>query len=280
MKIITDSMSDIRPQEAKQHGLGLAPLHVIFGMYCYLDDVTISRESFYSRLEKGELPKTSQATPDCFDKLFSSALEEDEDVVCITGSSGVSGTFQSAMIARDLQSAPERVHVVDSLSGNVGEALLVWEAVRLRDSGMDTAAMVKTLRGLVPRIRLSAQVDSLKHLVLGGRIGSGAAKVGEFLHMKPLLSIVDGKVKQDGMARGHKKVHEWFVNRIRNVQPMDRQYPVYIASCNAPEAMERLKDALIDGEIDGADIREMGVGSVIGTHTGPGCLTAAWVEKL
>lgn len=279
MKIITDSMSDIRPREAKQHGLDLAPLHVIFGMYCYLDDVTISRETFYSRLENGELPKTSQATPDCFDKLFSKALEEGEEVVCITGSSAVSGTYQSAMIARDLQSAPERIHVVDSLSGNVGEALLVWEAVRLRDGGADTRTMVKTLRDLVPRIRLSGQVDSLKHLALGGRIGGGAAKVGEFLHMKPLLSIVEGRVQQEGMARGHKRVHEWFVNRIKHSQPIDRQYPVYLASCNAPEAMGRLKEALVGGGIDSASIHEMGVGSVIGTHTGPGCLTLAWVEK-
>ncbi|MDD3334291.1 MAG: DegV family protein [Eubacteriales bacterium] len=277
MKIITDSMSDIRADEAAKMGVTVVPLHVIFGMYSYLDDVTITREEFYERLEAGELPKTSQASPDSFDKAFRTVLKAGEEVLCITGSSKVSGTWQSASIARDLQSQPERVHLVDSLSGNVGEALLVQEAVRLRADGMDAAEVAKALEALIPRLRLSAQVESLKHLALGGRISGGAAKVGDLLYMKPLLSIVDGKVAQQGMARGHKKAYGWFLEQI--TQSIDPAYPVYLASCNAPAAMEKLRIALVAGGVPENAIREMGVGSVIGTHTGPGCLTLAWVEK-
>lgn len=279
MKIIIDSISDIEPQEAKALQIDLVPLHVLFGMYSYLDGVTISREEFYKRLESGELPKTSQAAPDSFDKLFRKALSAGDEVLCITGSSGVSGTHQSAVIARDQQEHPERVHLVDSLSGNVGEALLIYEAVRMRDKGMGAAEIAQALKRLIPRIRLSAQVESLKHLALGGRISGGTAKVGALLQMKPLLCIIDGKVSQQGMARGRKKVHQWFVNRIAREQPMDTAYPVFIASCNAPEAMASLKAALVEGGVRESVIHEMGVGTVIGTHTGPGCLTLAWIEK-
>lgn len=279
MKIIIDSMSDIQPHEAQAHQMDMAPLHVLFGTHSYLDGVTISREAFYKRLESGELPKTSQATPDSFDKLFRKALSEGEEVLCITGSSKVSGTHQSAMIARDQQENPERVHLVDSLSGNVGEALLIYEAVRMRDEGMGINETVEALKRLIPRIRLSAQVESLKHLALGGRISGGKARVGALLQMKPLLCIIDGKVEQQGMARGHRRVYQWFVNRIMKEQPIDTAYPVFLASCNAPEAMASLKAALAEGGVNASAIREMGVGTVIGTHTGPGCLTLAWVER-
>lgn len=275
--LITDSMSDITQAEAQELNLVVIPLQVLFGEESFLDGVDIHPAEFYARLRGvKQLPKTSQATPESFCKAFETALELGGDVVCITGSSKLSGTYQSAVIARDMQKEPQRIHLIDSLNASLSEALLVQHAVKLRNMGMGVQELVSELQELVGRIRLVGQVDDLKHLVMGGRLNATTARVGSALKLKPLLRLVKGKLEQDGIIRGKKRVQEWFVKQIRE-EARDPAFPVFLASSNAPEELMVLKEAMEEQGALGDAVGTVEIGSVIGTHTGPGLLAIAWV---
>ncbi|MEG2719256.1 MAG: DegV family protein [Clostridia bacterium] len=279
LQIVTDSLSDITQQEAAKLQLTVLPLSVIFDGKAYLDGVTVSREEFYERLESGKtLPTTSQVSPEAFSKAFEAALAAGDEVLCLTGSGEISGTIQSALIARDMQKSPERVHVLDTVNATIGEALLVREAVRLRAQGLGTQELIDNMEALIPRVRLIGQVENLKHLVRGGRLNATSARLGMLVQLKPTLRLKNGKISQDGMKRGHKRVLEWFCEQLTEL-PFDAYYPVYIAAGHSPEARQALRTALMERGVHVQSIREMDVGCVIGTHTGAGCLAMAWVEK-
>ncbi len=279
IRIITDSLSDITQQEAKTLHITVLPLYVIFDQDCYLDGVTISQETFYRRLnEEGTLPTTSQVTPESFLDAFGEAIVAGDEVLYIGGSSQLSGTYQSAVIARDMHPQRERIHVIDTLNATIGQKIAVMEAVRLRDQGVEIEHVRMAVQSLLPRIRMVGVVDDLHHLVRGGRLGMVGAQVGSVLHLKPTLRLKDGKLQQEGMKRGRKSVLAWFCEQL-DEQPLDQSYPVHIAASDAPERIEVLSNALQAHGIAKTHLQESSVGAVIGTHTGSGCFAMAWVEK-
>ena len=136
IRLIVDSISDITQKEAAALQIEVLPLTVRFGREEYLDGVEIMPEEFYTRLATvTDLPKTSQLSPDSFLNAFERNLLGGDEVICITGSSKLSGTYQSAVMARKMTSAPERVHLVDSQNGSLGESQLVWQAIAMRNAG-------------------------------------------------------------------------------------------------------------------------------------------------
>lgn len=277
---VCDSMSDMTPERAAQMNVTVVPLHVHFGQEDFRDGIDLSHKDFYERLVQAEqLPKTSQASPEAFHKAFEKGLVNLEDeVLCITGSSRLSGTYQSAMIARNMTQAPERVYVVDSLSVSLGTMLIIQEALKLGQQGLDAATIKTSLEQVIPHLYLCAQVDDLKYLVMGGRLSAVGGKVGTVLKMKPMIKIEDGNLATAGICRGKSKVHQWFVEQMDRLQP-DGSYPMIFASTNAPEAMEALLTYVKEQGRLLPSYDTMGIGSVIGCHAGPGAVAACWVRK-
>ena len=278
IKIITDSTCDIPRERWAELGITVIPLTINFNGRIYKDGYDLGHREFYEKLEKThKLPTTSQVNPGEFEVAFENELGEGDEIIGIFLSSELSGTFQSAHIAANAV-CPERIFVVDSRVASFGLALLVLEAVKMRDSGKYTAAeMAKTLQKLALRIRLVGVVDTLKYLKMGGRLSSGAAAVGSALGITPLLQVYDGSVSVIGKVRGEKGGLKALQNYMTKHVP-DFRYPIAYGHSNAQERLERTVKYL-KTYTGNTPIYTSWIGSVIGTHTGPGVIAVAYVEK-
>ncbi len=279
IQIITDSLSDIRQSRAQQYALTVLPMHVLFGDKSYLDGINLSLEEFYHLLATSkDFPKTSQVSPEAFFGAFEAAVQKGDEVLCITGSSKLSGTYQSALIAKDMLPEDAPITILDSLNASLGQQILLWEAVRLRDDGKTLAEMAAFLTPLIPRISLAGQVDDLKHLVMGGRLSATTAKIGATLRLKPMLRLKQGKLEQDGLTRGKKRAFEWLAKQVET-EGLDPHYPLALASANAPQDVGELHQYLMEKGLASENSLQVEIGPVIGSHTGQGILAIAWVRK-
>ena len=278
--IITDSMSDIKQDEASALQIQVLPLYIHFEEETFEDNVTINTETFYQRLREAQkLPKTSQVIPDAFFNAYQKALASGSDALVITGSSELSGTHQSAVIAKDMLSKDDqdKVHLIDSRSASLGEAMLVHEAVRLRDCGNSVEEIKNALDSLIPLQQLAGQVEDLKYLVMGGRLSSVSAKVGTMLRIKPMLRLNSGKLEMAGIARGSRNAYEWLASQLKSLSP-DPARPLYLAGACAGKAVDALMNYLTEKGLMPSSFHIMDIGPVIGAHTGPGCVAISWIQ--
>lgn len=275
--IITDGTSDISAQRAAELNIDVIPMRVFFGQESFLDGVDITREEFFARLASSdELPTTSQLNPDDFLELFQKYADQGDQVVGIFLSTELSGTCQSACIARDMVEGGE-IHVVDSRTVTFALALLVEEAARMRDRGLSAAEIAGSVEKLAQRTRLLAIVDTLTYLKKGGRISAATAAVGGLLGIKPIVGVDSrGTVEALGKARSVASGLEWIARHIQSA-PADPAYLVGYGHSNSPErvpvCMEALKGVLPQGQppVMGS------IGAVIGTHVGPGAVGVAYI---
>lgn len=277
IRIITDSTSDIPLGRRAKIGVDVLPLTIHFGQESFKDGVDITGEQFYQKLEQAkELPTTSQINPYEFSEIFQKYIDQGDEIVCITISSHLSGTHQSAVSARD-SVCPERIHLIDSLNATFGLGLLVEQAVKLRDSGASADAIEAEIRCLVGKVRLIAAVDTLKYLKMGGRISSASAAVGNLLGIRPIISIIDGKVEAIGKARGKSAAMKEILANYEK-DPADLSYGIAFGHSNAPdmlqECMETFASALDINKALTSDI-----GSTVGTYAGPGATGIAYIAK-
>lgn len=280
VKIIIDSASDITPAYCAENNIGFAPLKTALGGKEYRDGIDIVPSDFYTLLEEHkELARTSQVNVSEFHDLFEKAVSEGNDVVVITISSGLSGTFQSARIAaEDFQG---KVFVVDSLTASAGEQVLLARAIALRDEGKSALEIFEELEQLKKQVRLFLRVETLEYLKRGGRISKTSAVVGSILNIKPVIKMNgEGKLETVGKARGIKQSHQMMNENILLTGGFDPSMPVAITYAG------EIHDGAVDKYIaDSAALYEnvkpsIGqLGCVIGTHTGPGALVVAYVAK-
>ena len=194
IELITDSTSDISPALAEQLGVRVLPLVVNFGEESFLDGVGISNGEFYERLRNVEtLPTTSQINPEAFAAVFQEVIDRGNQAVGVFVSSELSGTFQSAMIAKDMVDG-DAIHLVDSRGVAISLRLLIHEAMDLRERGCSAQEIQQELERLRDKIRLFAVVDTLKYLKMGGRISAATAVVGGVLGISPIVAVEGGKV--------------------------------------------------------------------------------------
>ena len=202
VRIITDSTSDLSGKRQKELGVEVLPLTVVFGEEKYKDGTELKSAEFFKKLEKAErLPTTVQLSPLELEDAFARHVKNGDDVVGIFISSYMSGTYQSAAIARE-NAGPERIFVVDSYTTTFPLGMLVEQAAKMRDKGMGAAEIAENVKKLSGRLRLFAAVDTLKYLKMGGRLSGAAAFVGGLLGITPIISIVDGRVIAIGKTRG------------------------------------------------------------------------------
>jgi DegV family protein with EDD domain len=274
IRIMTDSTSDLLPQRREALGVDVLPLSVHFGQETFQDGVDITNQGFYERLAQAEtLPTTSQVNPEVFADLFQHYVDQGDQMVGIFISSDLSGTFQSAAIARDMVEGGE-IYVIDSRSVTFALGLLVEQAASLRDQGLSAAQIADQVTRLTSRLRLLAVVDTLKYLKMGGRISAATAVVGGILGISPIISVQDGKVEAVGKARGRKAALQWMAKRMEQ-EPAAAGLPVAFGHSNAPKAMEECMD-FFSARLEGTRCFTGDIGAVVGTHAGPGATGIAY----
>jgi len=278
IRIITDSAADFSAAELKQYNITAVPLQVIFGEDAYLDGQTLTPDLFWSRLTGGENPTTSQPSPDAFLTAFEAAKAAGEDVVCITLTSALSGTMQSATIAASMAEYDGHIHIVDSLVVTTAQRLLVSYACQLRDAGKSAQEIADAVRGLSPRIRLFACLDTLEYLARGGRIPKAVASVGGAVRFKPLITLSpEGAVELCGKGIGLHRATEALIRQVEKhqIDPAFPVLPLYTCdSANAEALVKKLNAAGIACRAE--DL--CAVGATIGTHAGPNAFGLVFVE--
>ncbi len=282
VRIITDSTSDMTQEEGAALGITVVPLTVHFGSESFRDGIDLSKKEFFAKLATVEtLPTTSQIPPGEFSALFQRYIDAGDELVGIFISSEMSGTYQSAVVAReqvDLRGArSEMINVIDSRTATFELALLVRIAVRLRDEGRSAAEITEIIRALVKRVRLLAVVDTLRYLKMSGRISTTTAFVGGLLGINPIIAIINGKVESIGKTRGLKAGLKFIREQVAS-DPPDLGYLVTFGHTNAPAALRETVDYLTKS-FDITDYIEEDIGLIVGTHVGPGAAGIAYIAK-
>ena len=280
VKFIIDSAADVIPSECEALGVTHLPLKVLFGEQEYADSVTLSHAEFYEKLTTDpNHPTTSQVSPAEFEAAYERLTANGDEVVVITISSKLSGTYQSAVIAGEEYEG--KVFVVDSLNATVGERALLRCGISLAAQGLSAAEIAAKLDGLKSRVRLVAIVDTLEYLKKGGRISATTAVVGGLLNIKPAISVVDGMVETVGKARGAKAANTLLRQLIEKEGGIDETMPLCLAwSGSSDENLRKFMDE--NGDLwasSGENLSVSSVGCVIGAHVGPGAVAVAFFSK-
>ena len=275
VKIIVDSTFDITPQVRAR--VDVVPLTIHFGEQEYIDGITIDSKTFYEMLvESDVLPTTSQATPFVFEEAFRKAVEEGYEVVCLTCTSRLSGTHQSAVIAAG--EFEGKVHVVDSQTIAIGGGILAEYALTLLDQGYSAKEIVWKLMQKREDVRVLALLDTLEYLKKGGRISATAAIAGGILNIKPVLTITGGEIKMLGKARGSRQGNNLLVQEIHKAGGVDFGKPVLLGYTGISDMLLKKyvqdSEALWQGHVDALPVAS--IGSVVGTHAGPGAVAVAF----
>ena len=278
IRILTDSTSDISLSRAAQLGVEVLPLTVLFGEESFRDGIDITSEEFYDRLSKVDtLPTTAQIPPETFIDAFQRLTADGSQVLGLFISSEMSGTYQSAMIARSIV-GEEKITIVDTHTVTFALGLLVETACLLRDQGLSLPELAAELEKLVPRCRLLAVVDTLRYLKMGGRISGVTAVVGGILGISPIIFIENGLVISVGKSRGRKAGFQFIRKWLDEKEAIDTSLPVAFGHTNAPAAMEECM-AFFQDKTEGAQLCPSNIGSVVGTHVGPGAAGLAYFVK-
>lgn len=275
VRIIVDSTNDVVP--AIKERLTIVPLTVHFGDEEYIDGVTITHKEFYEKLvESDVMPSTSQATPAAFEAVFEEVAAAGESAVVITISSKLSGTYQSAMIAAGDY---ENIYVVDGGSVAIGTGILTELALQLADSGMDAKSIAETLEREKKNIRIVAMVDTLEYLKRGGRISKTVAFAGGLLSIKPVISVQDGVIHSLSKARA-RQGGEMLLKEIENAGGVDTTMPALLGyTGNSDELLQKFITDCAARELPLANLPYTVIGSVVGTHAGPGAYAGAFFVK-
>ena len=276
-RIIIDSTTDLAPELKGQ--VEIVPLSVCFGNEEYIDGITITHEEFYNKLiESDVLPTTSQATPAAFEKVFAEVAAAGDSAVVITVASQLSGTCQSARIAAEDYN---NIYVVDSGSVTLGAGILTEYALRCACSGMEAAQIAETLEVKKGDICLIAMLDTLEYLKKGGRISAAVAFAGGLLNIKPVINVKDGVINMLGKARGSRQGNNLLVQEIGKTGGIDFQMPILLGYSGMSDAL--LKKYIADSaslwENGVESLRYTSIGSVVGTHAGPGAIAAAFFHR-
>ena len=277
VKIIVDSTADMIPELKAR--VRQVPLTVTFGDKEYIDGVTIDHKRFYEMLiESDTLPTTSRATPDGFITAIEEVLNKGDEAVIITLSSKLSGTYQSAVIAASEYEG--RVYAVDSRSVAIGTGILAELALNAAENGKSAREIAEMLEKQRERVRVIALLDTLEYLKRGGRISKTTAFAGGLLSIKPVVELRDGAVEILGKARGSKQGNNLLIKEIEQSGGVDFSMPLLLGYTGLSDALlqKYIEDSaeLWQGNIE--ELHTTAVSSVVGTHTGPGVVAAAFFK--
>ncbi|MDO5725622.1 MAG: DegV family protein [Tissierellia bacterium] len=277
LKIITDSTSDLDKKKIDELGVEVVPLYVTFGEEIYKDGIDIDNESFYKKLKTSKvLPKTSQVNVGEFYEVFKKHIENGDEILGIFASASLSGTFQSAVAAREMLDQKEKISLVNSNTAAIGLEILIRHAVNMKNNNHGREEIFKTLEKLKEKIRIIAMVSTLKYLQMGGRLSKTSSIIGSILKITPILSLYKGEIIMLDKKKGKNLAMKSILMQMKKFG-INSDYPILLTEGEAKEDMEKLKQ-LIEKELSQKIEIESKLGSVIGTHVGPGAIACAFVE--
>ena len=273
-KILTDSTADLPESWTQEHDVQ------VLGLTIQLDGQTyetvgpdkLTSEQLLAKMESGSKPTTSQINVGQFEDVFRQYAQKGIAVLYVAFASALSGTYQSAVMAREmvLEDYPEAIiTILDTKAASMGEGLLVMKAVEARAAGQSLEQTADLLQSLVPRVKTYFLVDDLNHLMRGGRISKAAALMGSLVNIKPIIAVTaDGSLDSVAKVRGKKKAQAEVVRMTLETisEPL-----VVIAYAGEKEVAENVKEQLLaSGQV--TEVLILPLGPVISTHTGPGTL--------
>ena len=278
VRIITDSAADFEPKELEQLQVHCIPMTVAFGETDYQENINLTKDQFYDLLiHSGHLPKTAQPSPQLLLDLFEAARDNGDEAIYITLSSALSGTYQSALMTKELAES-DRCHVVDSLNATGGQRMIVEYAVKLRDAGKSAAEIIEGIADIRSRIVLFACIDTLEYLYKGGRISHTTYKLGTLANIKPIITVErSGQVGIPAKAMGMRKGMDYMVKKVEVLTP-DPEFPLYVMYTNNRSVAEALAARLATIGVAIPDERIIQVGAGIGSHVGPDACGLVYVQ--
>ncbi|MFH1381301.1 MAG: DegV family protein [Chloroflexota bacterium] len=275
VKVVTDSLSDITSDLAQKLAVTVVPLTVLFGHESFLDRVTITTDKFYDRLAHDSIwPTTTQPSPAAFADVYNKLAEETDQILTVTVSSRLSGTYQSALSAKSLVTKKCRIEVIDSRTVAMGLGLIVINAAKMAQSGAKLDEIVDYVQRVMNRAHFVAYFDTLKYLAKGGRIGKAQGLLGSLLSVKPILTIKDGEMAPLTRVRSLIAGIDYLYNVIASSPKVEE---LAVEHTTNPEAADQLVERLTQF-FPKERIYRSTVSPVLGTHGGPGAMALSFLE--
>ena len=277
IRFLVDSSSDYSMEEIKEKDLEYVSLCITINEKTYLDGVEMDRNTLYEMLMNGsEFPKTAQPSPESFLEIFEDAKKKGDSVICVALSSGISGTCQSARLAKNIVDYDE-VYVIDSLSAACGINILVDHGMKLRDQGRSAKEIAEELDALKDRVTIFAAIDTMEYLYKGGRVNRATAAIGNLANLKPIITLNgEGKIEIPAKCIGKVKAINNVIKLAEEVG-IDTDYEVFSIYCHGTENTEKLEDKFAKAGYTVTERRQ--IGSTIGCHVGPGAFGLIFVNK-
>lgn len=275
IKIIVDSASDLHLQDGMIDYF--VPMTVEIGGREYRCGVDLSNDEFYDLITSTkEFPRTSQPSPQMFAEIFEQVKADGDQLIYIALSSALSGTYQSAVVAKQMVGYDD-IYIVDSKTATHLIGILVRYARKCIDDGLTAAQIAEKCEQLKTRIRVFAGVDTLEYLRRGGRLSGASAAVGTLAQVKPILTVTDeGKVDVAAKAIGLNRAMQTIVDRLGQYQ-LDEEFPIYTLYTCGQENCDKL-DVKLES-VGVASEARLQVGPAIGAHVGPGLYGVVFVTK-
>jgi len=275
VKIVTDSLSDITSDLAPGLGVTVVPLTVLFGHESFLDRVTITTDDFYYRLANDATwPTTTQPTPAAFVDVYNELADETDEILVITLSSKLSGTYQSALAAKKLLKKKCRIEIIDSLTVAMGMGLVVIAAANKAQGGANLDEMVDFTRRALQRSHFLVYFDTLKYLAKGGRIGKARSLLGSVLSIKPVLTIHEGEMAEKTKLRSQRAGIDYLYNFMTSFPNIEL---LAVEHTTTPDEADRLVERL-SAVFPDERIYRSTVSPVLGVHGGPGAIAVTVLE--
>ena len=269
VRVVTDSVADLPPQVVEELGIAVVPLHVRFGDEIYRDGVDLTAEQFYDKLIQGDvLPVTSVPSPTDFIEVYDRLAKETDEIITITVSARLSGTYEVALQSVGLMERQCWVEVIDSQLGAMAEGLVVIAAAKVAKLGASLDEVIDVTQKTIPDIDMRAAFDTLEYLRRGGRIGRAQALMGSLLNVNPIITLKDGVVEPAGRTRSRAKAIDQLYDFALSYSHIE-EMAVEDASCSSDAELlvEKLSMSFPIKRIYRSKTTP-----VIGTHTGPGLL--------
>jgi len=275
VKIVTDSLSDITDDLAQELGITVVPLYVRFGEEVYRDRVEMTTEEFYRRLVQGDtFPTTTQPPPGDFLDVYNKLAKETDEILAITVSSMLSGTYQSALQAKDRIDEKCRIEVIDSQKVAMSLGLIVIAAAKAAKEGANLDELADFVRRAIPRSHLVIYFDTLKYLAKGGRIGKARGLMGAMLSIKPILTIKDGEMAPLTRVRSPAAGLDYLYNFVPGFSKIEALAVEHATTPDEADALVERLGAIFPKE----QIYRAIVSPVLGTHAGPNALALTVLE--